>query len=515
MEKGSKTDIVMTLIGLLFFWSYFRYQSVFGALFPSDGTIEFDGLLASPYLIFLFVLTILSLVVFACSQQIEFLLKRYPASVLIGTFCGFFGMILQMGLMSEDENTWILLGSTILVSLGFLTGYLAWACKLSSRFGPIELVLLSASYFLSLLIVNGINVLIPLIKPFMIAVTPLCVGFSWYANVHREPFDANAKLRGKMPRRMVFFIVLFIAFLLAGSIIRGIVDYEDPIVSASFVRWITSLTVSLLMFIGCFIYFRSQKANPSELREKESAAYHGDESGSKASFDTPSMKSFSFEQLGLMFWIALAVLFFTGMLICLAFRSYEIGGHIVVVARSSLDLVIWMFLCAIAYHARIAPVRMFCLCGLFVEIAAWLLSYLVKVLLGRGTVLHQGNAYMLVLLIALSLMILVSILLAGLILWRRFENAGDSQLGTKKRIAHYPMIPLQYVEKYHLTDREVEVITLFAQGYSLNFVATSMFISKSTAQTHIKSAYRKLGIHTKDELIKLVADWNEKERVPA
>ena len=120
MAKGSKTDIAMTLVGLIFFWSYFRYQSVFGALFPSGGTIGLNGLVVSPYLVFLSMLTILSLIAFACSQQVEFLLKRYPASVLIGTFCGFFGMILQMGLAGEDENTLILLGSTILVSLGFL-----------------------------------------------------------------------------------------------------------------------------------------------------------------------------------------------------------------------------------------------------------------------------------------------------------------------------------------------------------------------------------------------------------
>ena len=46
----------------------------------------------------------------------------------------------------------------------------------------------------------------------------------------------------------------------------------------------------------------------------------------------------------------------------------------------------------------------------------------------------------------------------------------------------------------------------FSQGNSLRKVAETMFISTSTAQSHVKSVYRKLGIHSKQELIDLVSD---------
>ena len=52
-----------------------------------------------------------------------------------------------------------------------------------------------------------------------------------------------------------------------------------------------------------------------------------------------------------------------------------------------------------------------------------------------------------------------------------------------------------------LTEREASVALYFAQGFSLGKVAETLCITKSTAQSHIKGAYRKLGIHTKDELI--------------
>ena len=45
------------------------------------------------------------------------------------------------------------------------------------------------------------------------------------------------------------------------------------------------------------------------------------------------------------------------------------------------------------------------------------------------------------------------------------------------------------------------VVALYAHGYSLGKVAEELGITKSTAQSHVKNAYRKLGVHSKDELI--------------
>lgn len=60
-----------------------------------------------------------------------------------------------------------------------------------------------------------------------------------------------------------------------------------------------------------------------------------------------------------------------------------------------------------------------------------------------------------------------------------------------------------------LTEREAEVALLFAQGFSIGSVAEKLGIERSTAQSHSKAVYRKLGIHTKDELIALVQGGGE------
>lgn len=55
-----------------------------------------------------------------------------------------------------------------------------------------------------------------------------------------------------------------------------------------------------------------------------------------------------------------------------------------------------------------------------------------------------------------------------------------------------------------LTPREAEVAVLLAKGRSLPFVQDELFISAGTAQTHARHIYKKLGVHSRQELIDLV-----------
>ena len=59
-------------------------------------------------------------------------------------------------------------------------------------------------------------------------------------------------------------------------------------------------------------------------------------------------------------------------------------------------------------------------------------------------------------------------------------------------------------ERYGLTKREAEVVTLFLQGRSMSYIAEKMFVSENTIKTHVQHVYRKCGVHSKQELIDLV-----------
>lgn len=55
-----------------------------------------------------------------------------------------------------------------------------------------------------------------------------------------------------------------------------------------------------------------------------------------------------------------------------------------------------------------------------------------------------------------------------------------------------------------LSQREEEVFSLLCNGRSVPFIADHLVIARSTAATHVKRIYRKLGVHTKQELFDLL-----------
>ncbi len=60
--------------------------------------------------------------------------------------------------------------------------------------------------------------------------------------------------------------------------------------------------------------------------------------------------------------------------------------------------------------------------------------------------------------------------------------------------------------QYGLSPREGEVLRLLAKGRDAAYIATFFVISPHTAKTHIHNVYKKLGIHSQQELIDLVED---------
>lgn len=79
-------------------------------------------------------------------------------------------------------------------------------------------------------------------------------------------------------------------------------------------------------------------------------------------------------------------------------------------------------------------------------------------------------------------------------------------------VAHAPIqtssdkgcLDSDFTEKYHLTKRETQVFALLARGYNAASIGSELYISTTTAKTHIRNIYSKLGIHSQQELVALV-----------
>lgn len=84
--------------------------------------------------------------------------------------------------------------------------------------------------------------------------------------------------------------------------------------------------------------------------------------------------------------------------------------------------------------------------------------------------------------------------------WMKDESSSD-QVGSMRNIDE---VCRSIGETATLTERETEIFTLLAQGYSLPQIRDRLFISKNTVATHVKHLYRKLGIHSRQELLNMV-----------
>ena len=60
-----------------------------------------------------------------------------------------------------------------------------------------------------------------------------------------------------------------------------------------------------------------------------------------------------------------------------------------------------------------------------------------------------------------------------------------------------------------LTAREAEILLLTARGHSSTFIAEQLFISASTVRFHQQNIYRKLDVHSRQELLALVNEEND------
>ena len=65
--------------------------------------------------------------------------------------------------------------------------------------------------------------------------------------------------------------------------------------------------------------------------------------------------------------------------------------------------------------------------------------------------------------------------------------------------------------RYGLSQRELEVLYLFAQGRSASWIAENLIISKNTVRTHLRAIYSKLDIHSRQDLLDFLAGKQQQE----
>ena len=104
----------------------------------------------------------------------------------------------------------------------------------------------------------------------------------------------------------------------------------------------------------------------------------------------------------------------------------------------------------------------------------------------------------------------------GLSLIHIFEEEGDGAASVSEETIVRPRYEDKMAlrcdligRKYALSQREIEVMLLFARGNTISSIAGELFISDNTVKTHMRRLYAKLGIHKKQELFALINSYVE------
>ena len=194
-------------------------------LYPQDDSVAPFGLTAHG--VFLVALTALSLASLARWRTVDRLVGRHPASAFAVACLGSAGAALVLFHQEGPLPSGLVWASAVLVASGFLVLLLGWARYLSEGFGTRLLLVLTASYLLSLIVfknswlartgdVAGL-VAIALI-PAGSGLGLLLAGTLKRTGLNGGGDSADLRFLFAPP------IGLFIAFLLAGSAVRGMVD---------------------------------------------------------------------------------------------------------------------------------------------------------------------------------------------------------------------------------------------------------------------------------------------------
>ena len=484
MSVGRYARPVASFVGMTFFWGYFRYQSFFEALFPPAAHGVLGGVAIQSHACVLLLLAVLVAVLAVAGRARA--VATAPAFVVMSGALGTLGAAVALMVGGGRFDLGAIGLSGLCVAAGFVSSYLAWATGFSRSLGRGDIALLATSFFASILL-SGFSRITSGAAGVIAVATPFISAFGWWASFGRAAKRGACADGAPSSRPMPPYIALFVVFLLVGAVVRGIVDLANPLAFSSTslgLRWPISLVIAALVALSSIVVW--------------------------------NRKPWCVERFAMGMWVALAALFCAGVFWGLVHGTYRQGGQLVVVARSTLDFVFWILLCETAARSGGRAVSIFVRWGLGTEVVSWALSYIVVP--GVFSIDAGGARPMQDLLVYASLFVLLIalIVLMGLPAMRRgLETHGSESAEAEASLAGdagTPASPASWVwaDSWGLSPREAQVAQLFSQGLSIKKISTMLAISPGTVQSHLKGAYRKLEVHSRDELIELASRMHER-----
>lgn len=170
------------------------------------------------------------------------------------------------------------------------------------------------------------------------------------------------------------------------------------------------------------------------------------------------------------------------------------------------ELILWIFFIEESRRQKISAIFLFGLLTFAIVVSRLigrLVAYLYFSIMGSSVVVSN---LILAVLFAFFLALLIIIVFVTRAMTPFIEKISQETTQENKERKYQA-----FCEYYHLSKREIEIVREYAAGRSSTYISNKLYLSQYTIKTHLRRIYVKLDIHSKQELINLLEQF-EKSR---
>ncbi len=398
---------------------------------------------------------------------------RWTAPALVG-LCALSSLANAVAVVAPGS---VVLGAgSVLLGLAYVGLSLAWGGWLvgwvpsPGRMLAVAIASYAASFAVGYL--SYLPVPLSLVRPIG---APVISGLCWYACWRREARCVDARTpRGLEPTVQRSIYILVLVFFLVGSVATGFINTGSVAYapsSSTLVRDTLSLVLSLGLLGVVVAVGQTQRAE-------------------------------------FLLISVLGVVQFGGIFLATFWGEalLPLGTGLMQASKSCFSLVLFVSV-LLGGAGRGLPARCRRLLLLFVvpTVASFGISYLlVPALVSSFAIAYEGFWGTLSLTMGFGLGVLVFVFLSSMAM-RGFHEPVSLGTAGAPDASSTAERARALGEAYGCTTREQDVLALLVAGNTYKKVAELLGVSENTVQYHSKNIYRKLGVHTKQELVDLVA----------
>ncbi len=454
-----------SVVGLAFLWPCLQSSGFYPFSLALSAASASADTVARGHLVYSIVLLLLFALILALRNRLE---EVFCSSARIPLIFGTAGILGQALLVFADmSGTWpggIAMIGALLTALFIAVFVVLWGCRFSSGPAVQTMVKIACSYAISqivLVVYFALNLPQGILLCACALGTAVCAAVTAQASTSPKLFHVDALKQ--LPLGMIIFVTLLIYF--------------------------------------CIIYVRMQLP-----------AYTGDTTASNklmsaalCAFAAVMMVLYLIrkqadENSYIAVFIIVVSLYTVGLAIMALFFEGSSVRRVLIAAEHCAEVFLWMALAFTSSRKNISPTLLFALYGVIIVTIPWVLSFDLYYLTPLAENLATdsiANAVVIIMLCVTTLGTIAVLTSYTLRFARESRQLGETTYRKNTEKAF---------ESVGLTERELDIALLIYRGYSAKKIAEQLFLSESTVKNYSSRIYRKLGIHTKQELIAYVDD---------